>query len=99
MHSLDNSLFNSRDILTRDHSADDLVLELESGAARQGFDLQPCISVLSVTTGLFLVFTLGACLGPDRFLVGDFRGFHRHVGPKFSPELLKRYLKMHLAHA
>ena len=68
---LDDAFLDGRDVLPRDGAAEDLVLELEAAAARQGLHGDDAIAELAVAAGLLLVPPLDLRLGGDRFSVGD----------------------------
>ena len=51
-HGLDDSLFNRRDVFTRNDATNDLVVELEAGSGLIWLDLDDYVTVLSTSTGL-----------------------------------------------
>src|SRR5207249_3330071 len=55
---LAHPLLDRRNEVPRDHAAADIVLELESRAAREGGQLEPAVAVLPVAAGLLLVLPL-----------------------------------------
>ena len=75
-----DAFFYGGDVLAGDGSAEDVVDELDAGAAGEGFDAELAVAELAVASGLFLVAALGFGAAEDGFAVGDFGGFEDDVG-------------------
>src|SRR5687768_6578660 len=73
LHRLADALLDRRDELPGDHAADDLVDELEAGAALGRLDLQIADAVLAVAAGLADVPSLSLGGRRDRLHVRDLR--------------------------
>src|SRR5215471_18191958 len=54
-HGIDDAFLDRRDVVARHHTAGDLVLEYETGIARQRLDVEHDIAELTVPAGLLLV--------------------------------------------
>ena len=76
---LDNALLHRRDEVPGDGPAEDLVGELELGAARQRLHLDPAIAELAMAAGLLLVASLDVGGAADGLAVGDLGSFEGHV--------------------
>ncbi len=74
LHRIAYPGFDPGDILPRDRTAGDLVLEHEPFAQRQRADLDHAIAVLAVPAGLLLVPSARAGALADRLAIGDPRG-------------------------
>ena len=77
LHRSDNSFFHGGDILARDGSADDAILEFESGTRIGRLEIEYRVAVLTATAGL-----------PDEFayaLGGDFHGLA--VSDLWAPDI------------
>ena len=94
-----DALFDGGDVLARHDAAHDGVGELESGAARQGFDLDPHVAELPVSARLLLVAVLHPRAAAYRFLVRHLRRFERHLHAELAPHLLQRHVEMRVAQA
>src|SRR5262249_60283567 len=77
-------LLHRRDELARNHAADDVVLELEPLAARQGGQLDPAVAVLAVTARLPLVLALRLRASPDGLLVRHLRRLQLHLDAELA---------------
>ncbi len=58
MRRLEHPALDGRDVLSRDHAADDLIHELHPRATRQRRDADPAVAVLPAAAGLLLVLPL-----------------------------------------
>src|SRR5260221_5698135 len=68
-----NAFLEGWNVLSRNHAADNLVLE-DKGfftSCRQWFDLQPYVAKLTVATALPFVASIGAGLFADGLAIGD----------------------------
>src|ERR1019366_7112106 len=63
----------------RDRTAENLVSELEAGAAPERLHLDPAVAELPVTAGLLLVASLNVRLAANRFPVRDLRRLQRDI--------------------
>src|SRR5258708_32081426 len=71
--SVADPFFDRGNEVARNHAADNLVLELKAGAARERLDAEPAVAVLAATTRLLLQFPLRLGVSFDRFLVWNSR--------------------------
>ena len=55
LESVDDALLDRRNVISRHHTAGDLILELETRAARQRLDVEHHVAELAMTAGLLLV--------------------------------------------
>ena len=94
---LDNALFDRGDEILGNGAAENIVDELEAGAARERLQLDFAFAILPVAAGLLLVFALRVSLGADGFAVGDFGRFERHFHVEALLELGDRDLDVLLA--
>ena len=80
------TLFNGREIVLRNASAENLFLKYKSIAvARLEFNLY--MAVLTVTARLLLVLTFSLYFFADRFTVGDYRVGNYYIHTEFSLHL------------
>ena len=75
-------LLDRRDELPRDRAAEDVVDELEVGAARQRLDLDLAVAELAVAAGLLLVPAVRLGRRRDRLAIGMRGGFRLTSTPK-----------------
>src|SRR5439155_23359012 len=71
----EDSLFNSRNIILRDRTTKNFVYKFEFAATGQRLHLNFAISILSMSAGLLLVFTLNLGLPADGFSVRNLWSF------------------------
>ena len=83
--------------LPRNRAAEDVVDELEIGAARQRLHRDLAVAELAVAARLLLVAAVGLDLGGDRLAVGDARRLERHLDAEPAPQLRDRDLDVQLA--
>ncbi len=91
------AFLDGRDELARDRAAEDVVHELEVGAALQRLHANLAVSELTVAAGLLLVTSVrfGRCL--DRLAVGNARRLQVHVHAEAALELGDGDLDVQLA--
>ena len=94
-----NALVDGRDVLARDGSAHDGVLEGIAGAARGAFHLDPAVAELAAAAGLLLVASLHLHLALDGFAVGHLRSLQVDVDLEAALGALDGKLDVELAHA
>ena len=92
-----DALFDRRDELARDRAAEDVVDELEVGAARQRLDLDLAVAELAVAAGLLLVAAVRLGGGLDRLAVGDARRLEVDVDAEAPLQLRDGHLDVELA--
>ena len=73
LERIDDAFLDRRNVIARHYAAGDLVLELESGAARQRLDLEHHVAELAVAAGLLLVAAALLDRLLDRLPVADAR--------------------------
>src|SRR5580704_5757534 len=95
--SVAHALLYRRDKVARDDTADDVVDEFETLAARHRLDLEPAIAVLPTAAGLALVLALRLGASLDRFLVRNLWRLQLDVDVELAAQLLNRDFDMHLA--
>ena len=74
-----NALFHRGNEIVGNGAAEDVVHELETGAARQRLHAHPADAELAVSAGLLLVLALGVGLGANRLAIGHLRRLERDV--------------------
>src|ERR1700678_1780923 len=74
-----DSLFNGGNEISRNGAAENLIGELELGAAREGLQANPAIAKLAVAAGLFFVTALHFRPATNGFAIGNFRRVQFHV--------------------
>ena len=98
-HGLTHTFFNSRNILPRYSPAENLVNKLKAFSWRQGFHLDHNVTILAMSTGLFLMLAFNLRRSADSFSVFNDRrtqiGFHT----EFTFHTLHNDLDMLIAHA
>ena len=97
-HRLDEALLNGADELPGDRAADDLVHELEPAAPGERLDLEVADRVLTVTSRLLDVASLGLRRRPDRLPVGDLGGVVHDLDAELALHALHRHVEVGLAH-
>ena len=83
--------------LARDRAAEDVVDELEVGAARQRLDLDLAVAELAVAAGLLLVAAVRFGRRLDRLAVRDARRLQVDVDAEAPLQLRDRHLDVQLA--
>src|SRR5438093_12335440 len=70
-HGFLDALLHRLDVFLRNRTADDRILEDESGSDGARLDGNTDMAVLTAAAGLAYVFALGVGFGPNRFLVSN----------------------------
>src|SRR5579864_726253 len=76
---LEYPLFNCRDIVLGNRTAENLVDELELGTAREGLHADPAVTELAVAAGLLFMTSLDIGFAADGFPIRDFGRLEGHV--------------------
>jgi hypothetical protein len=84
--SLEDAFLDGGDEVAGDGAAEDLVDELEAGAAREGFEADFAVAELAVAAALFLVTAVACRRCANRLAVGDLGGFERDFGVEAAAE-------------
>src|SRR3979411_2557649 len=74
LEAVDDALFDRRNVIARHHTAGDLLLEREAGAARKRPDVEHDVAELAMTARLLLVPAALADRFANRLAVADARG-------------------------
>src|SRR3990172_2177634 len=97
-HGLPNPLLNRRDVLTRNLSAHNLVLEDKPLTGLSRLHLEPDVAVLTTTAGLPHEAALGLGLSPDRLPIRPLGLADIRLHLEFSKEAVHDDLEMKLSH-
>ena len=92
-----DALFDRRNELSRDRAAEDIVHELEVGAARHRFDANLAVAELPVSAGLLLVPAVRLGRRLDRLAVRNPRRLEVHVHAEATLQFRDRDLDVQLA--
>ena len=92
-----DALLDRRNELPRNRAAEDVVDELEIGAARQRLDLDLAVAELAVAAGLLLVAAVRLGRRLDRLAIRNARRLQVHVDAEAALQLRDRDLDVQLA--
>ena len=91
------TLFNCREVVLRNCSAEYLLFEYEFFRIVVGFELNPDVTVLAMAAGLLLVLTLDLDLLADSFTVRNSGSIERATDVVYGLELADDDLELHVA--
>ena len=98
IHSFTHAFFYSRNVLTRNGAAENLINELEAASRRQGFHLNNNVTILAMAAGLFLVLAFNLSAATDGFTIFDNRSLQLSFHTKFTLHTLHDNFDVLVAH-
>ncbi len=99
LHSLDDTLFDRRNVFLRDGAADDVVDEFEAFARLTRIDADLDVSVLTVSAGLLRVLVIDVSCAGDSLFIRYLRLADIRFDLELSEESVDDDLQMEFAHA